>query len=63
MIRKMEVKNISKGIIQKRVDVAEACNEKNITKNEAKLKLRDAIENWKEHVKKLKRRLSIRFSR
>ena len=37
--------------MQKRVDVDEACYRQDITNNEAKVKLRDTIDNWKEYVK------------
>ena len=53
---KMEGKYVSKGMMQKRVDMAELCHEQNFTKKEAKMKLIDAIENWKEHVKKIKKK-------
>ena len=43
---------VSKGIVQKRADMAGVRIKQNVTKFEAKEKLREANENWKEHVKK-----------
>ena len=55
IVRQKEGKFVSRGMIQKRKDMADMNNQQDITKNEAEVELRVAKEKWTKHVEKMKK--------